>query len=278
MDVRPSLTGYVRAVWRRRDLIRALARCRVQSSHRQTYLGSLWGVLSPLLDALVLVVVFGLLLKAGRGVQNVVGFIAIGSFVYGYFQRSVNAGGRAVLANSGLVRSLRFPRAVLPLAEGQAQAVAFLPAALVLAGVTWAFSVGGSGVPTWRWVLAPGAFLTLAVFTQGCALAVSRLVAFTPDAAHVVRFALRVLWFCSGVMFSLPHRLAEIERLPQWVGSVLTYQPIAVYLDLVRACLLTEGSLSFDVIRWIMAFAWAFTALGLGLVFFWRAEARYGRS
>ena len=76
-----------------------------------TALGQVWQVLTPLLNAAVFYLIFGLLVRTGRGVTNYVAFLVVGVFVFTYTQRAVLSGSRSIAANLGLVRALHFPRA-----------------------------------------------------------------------------------------------------------------------------------------------------------------------
>lgn len=82
----------------------ALSRAYVENQH--SYLGQLWSVLTPTLNATVYVIIFGLILQAGRGLDNTIAFIVIGTFLYRFFNESVSSGARAVTRNMNLVRSI----------------------------------------------------------------------------------------------------------------------------------------------------------------------------
>jgi teichoic acid transport system permease protein len=55
----------------------------------------------------------------------------------------------------------------------------------------------------------------------------------------------------------------------------MQYQPVAIYLELVRSCLLEETPV--DPSLWWWGVGWAVVFLVVGFVLFWQAEERYGR-
>ncbi len=112
---RPSLPEYVRQLWERRHFISAFASAKLTAQYSQAKLGQVWQVVTPLLNALVYYLIFGLLIGTSRGVEDYVPFLVTGVFIFTFTQSSVMAGTRAISGNLGLVRALHFPRACLPI-------------------------------------------------------------------------------------------------------------------------------------------------------------------
>ena len=86
------------------------------SKYSNSALGQLWQVLTPLLNAAIYFLMFGLILGANKGIENYPAFLITGMFVFTYTQRSVSSGAKAISGNLSLIRALHFPRAALPLA------------------------------------------------------------------------------------------------------------------------------------------------------------------
>ena len=82
IGVRPSLGEYVYGLWERRHFIWMDARHRVATQNSRNRLGSLWLVLRPLFDALMYYIIFALVLKVDRGMENFPGFIIIGVLMF----------------------------------------------------------------------------------------------------------------------------------------------------------------------------------------------------
>lgn len=56
---------------------------------------------------------------------------------------------------------------------------------------------------------------------------------------------------------------------------MLEYQPVAVYLTLMRSVLLQD--VAVDPTMWLTGLAWAVVLFLVGFVVFWSAEEKYGR-
>lgn len=276
VGVRPTLRAYLAEIWHRRDFVRVLSSASAYAANSNLYLGQLWTVLRPILDAAVYVLVFGILLGTSRGLDNFVGFIVIGTFFYRCFSESMTSGARSVVNNMNLVRSLPFPRALLPVSNVMSQFVSLVPALGVMVG----FILISPLVPpnyapvviSWKWLMMPVAVVLLAVFSVGAGLMAARVAAFFPDVLNTLPFLLRLLMYASGVIFSITHYVHNAV-----LQEIMELQPVAVYLNLARQSLLVEPSIPWDWTLWLIGLGWSVLFLVVGAVFFWSAEARYGR-
>ncbi|MFD8688480.1 ABC transporter permease [Streptomyces sp. NPDC059651] len=270
---RPGLFEYLRQLRGRRHFIMAFSRAKLTAQYSQAKLGQLWQVATPLLNAAVYFLIFGLILGTKRGMTQEVfiPFLVTGVFVFTFTQSSVMAGVRAISGNLGLVRALHFPRASLPISFSLQQLQQLLYSMIVLVAVT----VGFGSYPRLSWLLVIPALVLQFFFNTGLALIMARLGSKTPDLAQLMPFVMRTWMYASGVMFSIPVMLAD---KPAWIGDVLQYNPAAIYMDLVRFALIDGyGSENLPAHVWVVGLAWALLVGAGGFVYFWKAEERYGR-
>nr|WP_237525696.1 MULTISPECIES: ABC transporter permease [unclassified Streptomyces] len=270
---RPGLLEYVRQLQGRRHFILAFSRAKLTAQYSQAKLGQLWQVATPLLNAAVYFLIFGLILGTKKGIPQEVfiPFLVTGVFVFTFTQSSVMAGVRAISGNLGLVRALHFPRASLPISFSLQQLQQLLYSMIVLIAVT----VGFGSYPRLSWLLVIPALVMQFFFNTGLALAMARMGAKTPDLAQLMPFVMRTWMYASGVMFSIPVMLAD---KPAWITDVLQYNPAAIYMDLVRFALIDGyGSENLPEHVWVVALAWSIVVGIVGFVYFWKAEERYGR-
>jgi teichoic acid transport system permease protein len=268
VGTRPSLHEYAQRLWSRRHFIRVLATSKAYAQNQNNYLGQFWAVLNPILTAAIYYLIFGLLLQTSRGVENFVGFLVIGVFMYRFTSTSITAGARSIVGNLSLVRSLHFPRAVLPIAAVLSELVSLLPALAVMCVIVLL-----TGEPiAMTWLLLPFAIVLQWLFNTGCAFIVTRLVASARDLLNVLPFVLRILLYISGVFYSVQAYVGE-----GLLGKILEYQPVAVYLTLARSCLLADPPVPPSIALWAVGVGWALVFSVGGFLFFWRAEERYGR-
>nr|WP_197972780.1 ABC transporter permease [Streptomyces gossypiisoli] len=271
---RPSLPQYVRRLWARRHFIAAFSTAKLTAQYSQAKLGQVWQVMTPLLNAAVYYLIFGVLLQTKKGVPDYVPFLVTGVFIWTFTQSSILAGTRAISGNLGLVRALHFPRAALPISFclQQLQQLLFSMAALVVILLIFGVPVAAS------WVLAIPALVLQFTFNAGVSMIMARLGAKTPDIAQLMPFVLRTWMYVSGVMWSIDHLLSQHNSLPGWVGPVLQANPAAVYIDLMRFALIDSFHASqLPDHVWMLATGWALLAGVGGFIYFWKAEETYGR-
>ncbi|MGV9566954.1 ABC transporter permease [Streptomyces sp. NPDC003480] len=270
---RPGLVSYVRQLWGRRHFILAFSQAKLTAQYSQAKLGQLWQVATPLLNAFVYYLIFGLILKASRGMPHgtYIPFLVTGVFVFTFTQSSIMAGVRAISGNLGLVRALHFPRASLPVSFALQQLQQLLFSMIVL----FAVAVGFGSYPSLSWLLIVPVLVLQFLFNTGLALIVARMGAQTPDLAQLMPFILRTWMYMSGVMFSIHNML--VGR-PEWVIRALQVNPAAVFMDLMRFALIENyGAENLPPHVWALALFWAVVVFAGGFVYFWKAEERYGR-
>lgn len=276
MGIRTPLGRYIKELWKRRSFIRVMAASKAQAQNQNTYLGQVWALLTPIFNAAVYVLIFGFILQIGRaGIENTVAFIVVGVFMFRFFEQSISAGSKSISKSLNLVRSVHFPRAVLPIAGVMAELTVLGPALVVMCAIAYLsgfLPIAGPVTITWHWVLLIPAVALMWIFSTGCAFMVARWVAIAPDLDNLVPHAMRVLMYCSGVIFSIDRYLGDFS----W-GWLMEYQPIAVYLYLARSSLLNEPAYPPDPTMWLIGLVWAVLFFILGFIVFWRGEARYGR-
>jgi teichoic acid transport system permease protein len=311
---RPPLGSYIRQLWQRRHFIWTFATAKSVSMYTESRLGQLWQVLTPLLNAAVYYLIFGLLLGRSGDVHKYIPYLVIGVFFFYFTQRSITQGAKAVQGNMSLIRALHFPRATLPFSYTIVELQQLFAAMSVLLVIM----LGFREYPTWHWLLIIPVLVLLLIFNIGISLVVARIGAFVPDLSQLLPFILRTWLYFSGIMFSM-YTLAG--KLPTWATRLLDANPGSVYVELARRSLMGsyrqdltamkakyaakcaepinsgltgkaltkatdahvgfcrqhEAIVSMNQTVWLYAIGWAVVAFVLGFWYFHRAEERYGR-
>ena len=262
--VRGPFGTYLRDLWRSRNFIWELARTRTYSANENTYLGQLWSILNPLFFAGVYFVIFGVVLDTRGNVQNFVGFLVIGVFVFQFMSSALSGGASAIVSNSAMIRSLRFPRAALPISVVITEFLTLLPAIVVMFVI-----VSLRERPSLEWLMVVPMFFVITIFNVGVALFMSRLTSHSRDLKNVTPLISRVLRYMSGVFYPISYYANES------IGAlILQYQPYALAIDVIRAPLLSEFPIVWG--HMLAMSIWAVVAVVAGIVYFWRGEGKYG--
>ncbi|MFC0358435.1 ABC transporter permease [Kytococcus sp. HMSC28H12] len=267
---RPPLGEYLRDLWSRRQFLWTLSTAQAYAKTQESRLGQVWAVLNPVMLAGAYFLIFGLLLDTRGGTQNFVGFLTAGIFTFVFLSTVMSQGARAVTGSMQLVRSLSFPRVLLPISKVTTELIAAVPTFAVLLVIMLATGER----PDAEWLLFPVALLLIASMSLGIGMVFARLVHDSRDAANLIPLVIRLLRYVSGVFYSVDHYLGAAGA-PHWLAVVMTYQPVAVMMTLVRESLL--GETAVDPVTWLAGLFWAVVLPLGGLIWFWRGEGTYGR-
>lgn len=273
------LRVYLRSLWQRRQFAVNVPLSELRAQHMDTVLGNLWHLLNPMLSVAVYFFVFGVLLGTNRGIDNFIVYLAIGVFVYSYSNRSVIAGASTISANEGLIRSLAFPRAVLPISAVIRETIAFLPALALMI----LLALGTGEALTWNWLWLPVVMVLQAVFNLGAAFVVARVANQFRDVRNVLPFIFRLIFYLSGILYSFAAFVPDEYRSMLGVAAL---NPFYAFISLYRGALMSSYPSQqliedgYDLIHpwlWPSVLVWTPVIIVLGFMYFRAAEKSYGR-
>ena len=261
-----KLGPYLRNVWSRRSYVKHVATNELRSRQANTVLGSLWHLLNPALTIGVYFIVFGLILKSDRGVNNFLLFLTIGLFVFQLGQKSTIDGARSVIANKGLIKAVQFPRLILPFTSTYTEVLAAVPTF----AVTYVVALASGVDPTWRWLMLPPLLALMTVFNAGTAMIAARLTTHFADTTQILPFVFRLLLYVSGVIFSVDAYVDDNTLL----NTLFTLNPYYCFISLARWTIMA-GNLETDLL--ISAVLMSLVFFLAGFAWFRSAEEMYAR-
>src|SRR5690606_21538846 len=115
--------------------------------------------------------IFGVILDARGGVDNYVVWLMIGVFAFRFTNNCVLGGATSISNNQGLMRSIRFPRALLPISLVLSKVITFAFEIIVLAVVSL---LTGESLSL-RWLALPVLLVAHSLFNLGGAFIAARL-------------------------------------------------------------------------------------------------------
>jgi teichoic acid transport system permease protein len=270
LDTNRSAWDYLRQMWSRRDFIVAMPLEEVRSTHQNTLLGNVWHLGNPMLSVAVYYLVFGVILEANRGIDNYILWLMVGVFTFGLTQRTVLGGATSIAANQGLMRAIRFPRALLPVSVVISRLLTFGFELSVLAVVAL---LTGEGI-SWRWLVLPAALALHSALNLGGAFFAARLNDAFRDVQQIIPFLFRLLIYVSGVMFPLDAYLSNDET-PDLVRRIINFNPLVLIIEVYRWVFLGTGVELDHLVQTTLV---SIVVLIAGFVYFRGAEHRYGRA
>ena len=256
-----SVRATATAVLRYRQLIRSLVAKDLKLKYRGSVLGFVWSLVNPLIMLGVYTLVFTFIIR--NAPQGFVFLLLVGILAWNFFVGSLVMSTGAIVDNAGLLKSVLFPRAVLPVASVMFNFAQYvLTAGVLLPLILLVYRVA----PTPLLLLYPVFLLLQLCFLIGLALALSSLAAHLRDTRHLLDVALQVLFWATPIVYTLdfvPERWRPFYLLSPMAPFVVAYQRIFYY----GAWPGTEVS--------VLAVAYAAGALVLGAVMFLRSDRRF---
>jgi len=244
-----------------RELLRNLVLRDLRLKYRGSVLGFLWSMVNPLMVVGVYAVAFGYILKVPT--PAFVLYLVSGLLAWGYFAAAVSASTGAVIDSGSLIKSVCFPRAILPIAAvlfNLAQFVltcaAAVPVALLLYGIA----------PTPSMLAWPILVVLQTLMCVGLALLLSTLTAFFRDIRHLLEIALQILFWMTPVIY-------ESRMVPSALRAVMFLSPMTPF------ALGYHQSLYYrqwpDATVWLTACAYTALACLIGFLVFRRHEEQF---
>lgn len=266
VGARPSLFRYLAEVWQRRDFIVTMARFRMRSEVEGNRLGIVWIVLRPLINAAIYGLIFGVLQGSSRP-PDYSAYVVVGVFMFEFFQSSFNDGSKAITGNRNLVQSLSFPRMTLPLAVVVQRFLSLMIMLVVLVPILAIFG----HYPRWEWFLMVPLVALYTLFNTGIAFITARLTVHVADLTQLLPFVSRIIFYTSGVLFAVDKIL---ENHPA-ILKLYDFYPLYQVLEISRNILVASDP--YPMHFWPLLALTSVATLVIGILFFWRAEERYGR-
>lgn len=268
VGAKPPFLDYLVALWDYRHFVFFDAKANVQSGNSRDRLGSIWLILNPVLSGLTYYLIFGVLLQASRGVENFIGYLIIGVFLFQMSSRAISNGAKAIRSNLKVVQAFNFPRATLLLSVNMRELLGSVPVVLAMFLLILLFPPEEQ--ISWLWLLIVPALLLQTVLNLGVGLVLARVVSKVNDISNLLSVALRFLMYGSCVIFPI----TLFDQFPT-IRAIIEWNPIYQMLTIVRQSVLYNELPAWE--SWAILAAWALGFLAVGLVYFWNAEETYGR-
>jgi lipopolysaccharide transport system permease protein len=205
--------------------------------YRSAALGVLWSVALPVLQGIILSIVFTKLVKIPitDGISYPV-FVLSGTIMWSFFTGSLNAGSTVIVDQGAIAGKVYFPRLILSISPPLANSVSFVLSALVLVPVMIV-----AGVPLKPTLLLfPVAMAMIFVLVILLGSLTSLLHVYFRDTRYVVQASLMVMLYATPVIYPLERAAAPgVSPIFKWI---LLLNPVTGPLVLARWCVFGRGA------------------------------------
>lgn len=266
-----SKTGWfdidLKELWQYRDLIWLFFKRNYSTKYKQTILGPLWLILSPIITVTLYSVVFGGLGKLSTdGVPHFV-FYLCSNALWSFFATSLTQTSTTFTANAAIMGKVYFPRLVMPISSvltGMLDLVIQLGILIVVMVGYW--------VTGYRFALGPNLLLAPVLIVQagilglGCGIIVASLTTRYRDLAVLVSFGVSLWMYATPVVYTA-------ELIPEKYLGLYMLNPMSPIMECWRNAVIGSGSFYWGY--WATSWVITLAVLILGVVLFSHIEKTF---
>jgi lipopolysaccharide transport system permease protein len=258
---RDSFARTLAAMYQYRQLLRTLVAKDLKLKYRGSILGFVWSLLNPLLTIAVYTIAFTYILK--MEIPGFVFYLMLGILAWTFFVNSAMMAAGAIVDNGGLVKSVFFPRAILPVAsvlfnfaQYLLSALVFLPLLLIIYRVP----------PSPPMLLYPVFLVLQLLFTMGIALIVATATAFFRDVRHFLEIGLTALFWVTPIVY-------QLDKVSPALQTAILMGPMAPYIVAYHDIFFYRTWPAAQV--WALAVAYPVVTLGVGAMLMLQHEDKF---
>ena len=257
----------IREVIRYRDLIVLFIKRDFVTQYKQTILGPLWFVISPLISTVMYIFVFGNLARLGTdGVPQILFYYA-GTMLWAFFSSCFTDASNIFVTNKDLFGKVYFPRLTVPISNvfGNLTKVAVQFVFLLIFFIYYLVTADVLK-PSFAVLAFPLLLVWIAALGTGMGMIISSLTTKYRDLRILVTFSLNLAMYATPVVY-------PISQIPKRFSWVLYANPVSVPVELFRVWFYGAGTVTVGVA--CISIAETILLLFLGLIMFNQNERNF---
>ena len=258
----------LKEIWYYRDLIYMFLKRNFTSSYKQTILGPLWFLISPLMTSSMFTVVFGQIAKISTdGVPQFLFYMA-GNTAWSYFSTCLTSTSATFIGNAHLFGKVYFPRLVSPITTVIYALLSFFIQLILMFIIMAYFALGrGEYVYPNEWIfLVPLMVLQMAMLGLGLGIIISSLTTKYRDLAILVGFGVNLWMYATPIVYPL-------SQVPDFLKNIISWNPMAPVVNNFRYAFLGCGTP--EIGWWIVSMIITAIALVFGVILFSKVEKTF---
>jgi ABC-type polysaccharide/polyol phosphate export permease len=254
-DERPSFLSFTRSnlndVWRYRWAIESFIAANLARRYRRSVLGFLWGLISPLMNMMVMAVVFSLIFHAE--IRTFMVYVFTGLLPWSYMAESMTEGSQCFINAEQYLKKLSIPKLFFPIVSVGTDTCNFLFSLSAL--LVMALGLGVQLKATL--VLLPLVIAVTAVFNLGLSILLGVLTVYMRDLTHIIRVTLPAFFYLIPIIYPM-------NAMPENYRFIFGWNPFYHFVGLYRN-ILYDGVMPSNR-EWVICAAVACLVFGAGLI------------
>lgn len=228
--------------------------------YKRTVLGMAWSILSPLMNLLIMWIVFSNFF--GNNVDHYVIYLFSGQLVFSYFTDATNLGMNSLVNNAGIFTKVNVPKYLFLFSQNVSSLINFGLTLIIF----FAFAVIDRIDFTWRFFLLLYPIVCLIIFNLGVGLILSALFVFFRDVQYLWGIVTQLLNWLSAIFYT-------IDSYSYSAQCLFLANPIYLYIRYFRKIVI-DGVIPTPQFH-VLAAAYALLAFGIGAYMYKRYNQEF---
>lgn len=254
------LTVDWKEIWRYRDMFLLFVARNFRTAYKQTILGPLWFIITPVLSVIVYVTVFGGIANIPTDGVPPMLFYLLGIAVWGYFASCVSATSNSFVSNADIFGKVYFPRIIMPLVAVTTNLLSFaIQLAIFAVLYIYYVATGTELIIHWQIVLFPLFVVMLAFMAVGFGMIFSSMTTKYRDLQIMLAKIISLWVYITPVIY--PLSMVSNEKL----NLAMSLNPVTPVMEAIKYSLLGQGQFSWLWLGYSALFTLILLIIGLML-------------
>lgn len=189
--------------------------------YKRTILGMAWSVISPLVNLLIMWLVFSKLL--GNNVNHYVIYLFAGQLVYSFFTDATNLGMTSLVNNAGIFTKVNVPKYLFLFSQNVSSLINFG----IMLVIFFVFAAIEGIAFSWHFLMLLYPTVLLVFFNLGLGLILSALYVFFRDMQYLWGILSQLIMWLSAIFYS-------IESFSETVQNLFLLNPLYLFIRYFR--------------------------------------------
>ncbi len=258
----------LKEIWQYRDLLFMFIKRNYKSAYKQTILGPLWFLITPLLTSSVFTVVFGKIAQISTdGVPQFLYYMA-GNTAWAYFSTCLTSTASTFTGNAGLFGKVYFPRLITPLSTVIYAMLSFFLQLILMICLMVYFAVSSPGCihPNGWITLLPLMVVQMAMLGMGTGIIISALTTKYRDLSILVGFGVQLWMYATPIVYPL-------SAVPSNLRGLILLNPMMPVVNNFKYAFLGCGEP--EIFSWAISWGMTLLLLFVGIIIFSRVEKTF---
>ncbi|MFD2672025.1 ABC transporter permease [Marinicrinis sediminis] len=252
--------NYIRTFIKYYYLLVILVKKDVKKKYKGSVLGILWSFINPLLNMIILTVVFSTLFA--RTIDNFPVYLLSGALLFSFFSTSTTMSMNSIISSANLFKKVYIPKYIITLSKVLSNFIFFLISLLVLILIMLVTSAD----ITLYLMYAPIYLMLLFFFCCGVSLILATITVFFRDIEHLYGVIITALMYASAIFY--PPTI-----IPDKYQFILVLNPVYYFIDGFRQ-VVYDGT-SIEIANLTICLVLALISMIIGVIVFEKNQDKF---